>query len=279
MKLAKCTTGSEPFWAVVDPDAGQVRAIAGAFAQWAPALTADPGGAPPLTGDEHALDDVTLLLPVEPYAMVVATGATYAKHIEGMGLQMPERPGAFLRTYRSLVGPGEEIAYPAVTEALDYEAELVVVIGAPDVDPADPFRAVLGYTVGNEVSARDLQFAGSVTGMDMFSAKALDGTGPIGPWIVTRDEFGDGTPDLELRLTVDGELRQHDRTGSLVWGVDHLIAYVNARASLHCGDVLWTGTCAGVAHEDGRYLQPGQEVVTSIEGIGELRNVVGARAS
>jgi len=280
VKLAKCATDDRAgaFWALVDPDADRVRAIEGAFADWVPALTARPGGTPPLSGAEQALSDVRLLMPVEPHATIVATGATYAKHVDGLGLAMPERPAAFLRTYRSLVGPGEEIVYPAVTEALDYEIELVVIIGANDVDPDDPVAGVLGYTIGNEVSARDLQFGGSVTGMDMFSAKALDRTGPIGPWIVTRDEFGDGTPDLEMRLTVDGELRQHDRTGSLVWGVDHLVGYVNARASLHCGDVVWTGTCAGVAHEDGRYLQPGQEVVATIERIGELRNVVGERA-
>jgi 2-keto-4-pentenoate hydratase/2-oxohepta-3-ene-1,7-dioic acid hydratase in catechol pathway len=153
----------------------------------------------------------------------------------------------------------------------------VVVVGADIADRAHAERSILGYTVGNDVSARDQQFSGGVTGMDMFSAKALDATSGIGPWIVTRDEFGDEHPDLDLSLTVDGETRQHDRTGSMVWGSGELLAYVDARMHLHCGDVMFTGTCAGVGHEDGRYLEPGQEVTVTIERIGSLSNVVGPR--
>jgi 2-keto-4-pentenoate hydratase/2-oxohepta-3-ene-1,7-dioic acid hydratase in catechol pathway len=136
---------------------------------------------------------------------------------------------------------------------------------------------VLGYTVGNEVTARDLQFGGSVTGMDMFSAKALDHTGPVGPWIVTRDEFGDESPDLALELSVDGEVRQRDRTSSLAWTVGEIVSYVSERSALHPGAILFTGTPHGVGHEDGRYLEPGQEVVVTIERIGSLRNRVGSR--
>jgi len=127
------------------------------------------------------------------------------------------------------------------------------------------------------VSARDWQFGGSVTGMDMFSAKVLDRTSPVGPWIVTRDEFGDGHPDLELRLSVDGELRQCERTKNMAWDVGYLLAYVDARTRLGCGDVLFTGTPAGVGHETGRYLEPGQIVEATIEQIGTLRNPVGPK--
>ena len=107
---------------------------------------------------------------------MVATGATYAKHVAGLGLQMPKAPSAFLKTYASVIAHGDEITYPEVTNQLDYEAELVVVVGADITDRADAARSILGYTVGNDVSARDQQFSGGVTGMDMFSAKALDST-------------------------------------------------------------------------------------------------------
>jgi 2-keto-4-pentenoate hydratase/2-oxohepta-3-ene-1,7-dioic acid hydratase in catechol pathway len=280
MKIGRLTTDDErnAFWAVADLDAGTARPLAGGIAVWAPMLTSDPTAEPAWDGDAVPLDGLRVLAPVDPAAKVIAAGATYAKHIAGMGLQMPDQPAAFLKTVASIVGPDEEIAYPAVTTQLDYEAELVVVIGHEVAGGgAGALTSILGYTAGNEVSARDLQFGGSVTGMDMFSAKALDRTGPIGPWIVTRDEFGDISPDLDLRLTVNGELRQHDRTGSMVWGVGEIVSYVSERSRLHPGDVLFTGTPSGVGHEDGRYLEPGQEVVVTIEGIGELRNVVGPR--
>lgn len=266
-----------PFWAVVDIDAGSATPLVGGLADWAPALTTDPAPRPAVAGPPHALEDLHALAPVDETSKVIAAGATYAKHIAGLGLQMPKQPAAFIKPVQSLVGPEDEISYPPVTEQLDYEGELVVVVGAVDLDRADPLRSVLGYTVGNEVSARDLQFGGSVTGMDVFSGKALDRTSPIGPWIVTRDEFGDDSPDLALTVTVDGETRQDDRTGSLVWGVDELLRWVDTRSSLHAGDLLFTGTPAGVGHEDGRYLRPGQTVSVEIERVGKLTNEVGAR--
>lgn len=280
MKLGRCHDGTATFWAVLDTEAATARPLIGGLADWAPALTADPATPLPWQGGERPLDELRLLAPVEPTAKIVAVGATYAKHVDGMGLRMPEQPAAFLRPYASLVGPDEEIAYPKLTNQLDYEAELVAIVGAARIDDRSAAeRGILGYTVGNDVSARDLQFGGSVTGMDMFSAKALDRTGSVGPWIVTRDEFGDGHPDVEIRLTVNGELRQKDRTSSMVWGVGEILAYVDARSALGCGDVVFTGTSAGVAHESGRYLEPGQVVTVTIDTIGSLRNVVGPRAA
>jgi 2-keto-4-pentenoate hydratase/2-oxohepta-3-ene-1,7-dioic acid hydratase in catechol pathway len=278
MKIARVADAGSEFWAVVDPADGTARPLQGDVANWAPALTADFTTKPAWDGQPRDLGELRLLAPVERTAKVVAAGATYAKHVAGLGLKMPEKPAAFLKPFDSLIGPDDEITYPELTRQLDYEAELVAVLGAARISArGDALRAVLGYTVGNDVSARDLQFGGSVTGMDIFSGKGLDATSGVGPWIVTRDEFGDRSPDLALNLTVDGEVRQNDRTGNLVWGVDKLLSYVDARSALHAGDILFTGTPAGVAHETGRYLEPGQEVVVTIEGIGSLRNVVGAR--
>jgi 2-keto-4-pentenoate hydratase/2-oxohepta-3-ene-1,7-dioic acid hydratase in catechol pathway len=278
MKIARCAAGPDTFWAVVDVDADTAQPLRGAFAEWAPALTTDPTVALPVAGAAQPLGALRLLAPVEPTAKVVAAGATYAKHVAGLGLQMPERPAAMFKTFQSLINPADQITYPPITSELDYEAELVVVIGADPLAPGGEARSVLGYTVGNDVTARDLQFAGSVTGMDLFSSKALDDTSGLGPWIVTRDEFGDDSPDLELTLTVDGEVRQHDRTGSLVWPVAELLAYVNARSKLRCGDIMFTGTPAGVGHESGRFLEPGQVVEATIERIGTLTNSVGPRS-
>jgi 2-keto-4-pentenoate hydratase/2-oxohepta-3-ene-1,7-dioic acid hydratase in catechol pathway len=274
MKIARALVDEIPTWGLVDDSNGTLELIDGRLRDWAPTLTADFTGVPPLAGRTVDLSSVRLRMPVDPGAKVLAAGATYAKHVAGLGLKMPEKPAAFLKPYESLIGPTDDIIYPPITEELDYEVELVVIVGT-DIRRGDSGAAgMLGYCVGNDVSARDLQFGGSVTGMDIFSAKGLDDTSGIGPWIVTRDEFGDGAPDLELTLTVDGEVRQQDRTSSLVWGPGELIEYVAARSRLAPGDVLFTGTPAGVAHEDGRYLQRGQMVEASVEKIGSLRNRV-----
>ncbi|MCU1454110.1 MAG: Hydrolase [Acidimicrobiales bacterium] len=276
MKIARCSDGGDAFWASIDVDARTAAPLLADFAAWAAQLTADPGSAVDL-GPARPLAALRLLAPLEPGSTVVAAGATYPKHVAGLGLTMPKAPSAFLKTPATVIGPDDPIRYPAITTQLDYEAEIVVVVGAPV--GADPESSILGYTIGNDVSARDQQFSGGVTGMDMFSAKAIDGTSPLGPWIVTRDELGDGHPDLAIELTVDGEVRQQDRTGSMVWGAPELVAYIDARTRLHAGDVVFTGTCAGVGHEDGRYLEPGQRVEITIEGIGSLANVVGPRES
>jgi len=274
MKIARVLVDDAPTWGLVDVPRGAVDLIAGPLRDWAPTLTADFSATPPLVGRSVDLESAQLVIPVDPGSKVLAAGATYAKHVAGLGLQMPKKPAAFLKPYESLIGPFDDIIYPSITEELDYEVELVVVLGAPLRGGDAGAAGILGYCVGNDVSARDLQFGGSVTGMDIFSAKGLDDTSGIGPWIVTRDEIGAGDPDLELTLTVDGEVRQQDRTSSLAWGPAELIEYVAARSRLSPGDVLFTGTPAGVAHEDGRYLQKGQVVEATIEGLGTLRNTV-----
>ncbi|BCQ07380.1 2-hydroxyhepta-2,4-diene-1,7-dioate isomerase [Mycobacterium heckeshornense] len=272
MRIARVDVDGTPTWGVVRGDA--VELIDGPLRNWSPNLTANPTSEPPLKGRTVDLKSVRLLAPVDFGAKVVAAGATYAKHVAGLGLKMPDKPAAFLKPYESLIGPFDDIVYPALTSQLDYEVELVVVVGSPLRAGYPGAAGILGYCVGNDVSARDLQFGGSVTGMDIFSGKGLDDTSAIGPWIVTRDEIGDGDPDLELTLAVDGEVRQQDRTSSLVWSPTELVEYVAARSRLSPGDVLFTGTPAGVAHEDGRYLQPGQVVEATVENLGTLRNTV-----
>jgi 2-keto-4-pentenoate hydratase/2-oxohepta-3-ene-1,7-dioic acid hydratase in catechol pathway len=275
VKLARFVRGDADCWGVVDTERATVKPIAGDITSWGPRLTAEPNWSLPTDGKEQRLVDVRLLPPMSLSANVVGVGGNYAHHMVKLGLVVPDQPGCFMKTARSVIGPADDIRYPAVTQALDFEAELVVVMG--DAPPAggDPIRSVLGYTVGNDVSARDLQIGRKDGRVDLFSAKALDGTAPVGPWIVTRDEFGDAQPDLAITLSVGTELRQSYRTADMTWDVAYLVDYVHCRNSLAAGDLLFTGTSTGVGMEDHRYLEPGDVVEVSIEGVGSLRNKVG----
>jgi 2-keto-4-pentenoate hydratase/2-oxohepta-3-ene-1,7-dioic acid hydratase in catechol pathway len=276
MKIAKVLDGDQPAWVVLSQDSQSIRTIEEPHADWGPRIAAGADADQLVLGPERPRSSAALLAPLRERARVFGAGATYAKHIDAIGLEMPSRPAMFLKTTESILDPDATIQYPEITTRLDYEGELVIVLGAT-VDRARPWASILGYTIGNDVTARDEQFSGGVTGMDMFSAKALDASTGLGPWIVTRDEFGDGQPDLELTVTVDGDVRQHDRTSSMVWSCAELVSWVDQRCRLRAGDVLYTGTCAGVGHEDGRYLQPGSVVTVEIERLGQLSNVVGVR--
>jgi len=281
MKLARCTyNGGAPFWGVIDLEHGEVNPIREAFTEWAPRVTAGAGiSALSFSSGPLPLKAVTLLPPIDPVNRVVVAGANYLKHLkEDFSLEAPKQPIAFLKAYGALIGANDPIRYPPLTEELDYEVELVAVIGSNEIDPNDPYASVLGYTVGNDVSSRDLQRSGPKgIGMDLFAAKSQDKTTGLGPWIVTRDEVSEGTPELRLTLSVNGEMRQDGNTSEMTWSVGELVSFVQARSSFACGDVLFTGSPAGVGMATGRFLNPGDVVEASVEGIGTLRNVVGER--
>ncbi len=287
MKLARCTDGGAPFWALVDSEAGTLAVIGGVFADWGPALTRaiakgtpDAGRAAlPMTGATRALDQVRLLAPIEPINRVVVAGANYTKHLaQDFGLETPAQPFSFLKAYGALIGAHDAIRYPALTNELDHEVELVVVVGESPVNRADPLASVLGYTVGNDVSARDLQRSGPKgIGMDLFAAKSQDQSTGVGPWIVTRDEFPGGSPQLRLTLKVNGETRQDSTTAEMTWNVAQLIKFVDERSSFAGGDIMFTGSPAGVGQGTGKFLHPGDVVEASIEGIGTISNVVGPK--
>jgi 2-keto-4-pentenoate hydratase/2-oxohepta-3-ene-1,7-dioic acid hydratase in catechol pathway len=287
MKIARCIGNGAPFWALVDSEAGTLREIAGAFASWGPALTraiaagrAEEGReALPLTGAVRQLAQVRLLAPVEPVNRVVVAGANYAKHLAGdFGLKSPAQPIAFLKAYGALIGAHDPIRYPPLTSELDHEVELVVVLGNAPVDLENPLAAVLGYTVGNDVSARDLQRSGPAgIGMDLFAAKSQDRSTGVGPWIVTRDEFPAGSPQLRLSLKVNGQTRQDSTTAEMTWDVAQLLRFVEQRSSFAAGDIMFTGSPAGVGQGTGLYLNPGDVVEATVEGIGTISNVVGPK--
>jgi 2-keto-4-pentenoate hydratase/2-oxohepta-3-ene-1,7-dioic acid hydratase in catechol pathway len=274
MKLARCSDGGPPFWAAVEGD--RVRPFGGALADWAPRLTAGEGPSElAFTGESRPLGEVRLLPPIERGSTVMVAGANYTRHLVEFGIAAPSQPFAFMKPYGALIGAGDDIIRSPLTEKLDYEVELVAIVGAP-IDRGDPMRSVLGFTVGNDVSARDLQTGPPGIGMDLLSAKGLDRTTGLGPWIVTRDEFGDSAPDLRLTLKVNGETRQDGRTSAMTWNVGELAAYIDVRSALQAGDVIFTGTPEGVAQASGRFLQIGDLVEAEIEQIGALRNRVAA---
>lgn len=275
MKIARAAQDADVLWGVADPERDSFAPIAGDFQQWAPALTADPTGHVLCLGTSRRLSDMHLLPPVERSSKIVVAGANYTRHLKEFNLAEPVQPFAFLKAYNALIGATDPIQYPARTKELDFEIELVAVIGANSIDRDNPFASVLGYTVGNDVSARDLQRAGPVgVGMDLYAAKSQHRTTGLGPWIVTRDEFPAGAPDLRMELKVNGEVRQDASTSEMTWDVGQLLAFLDANTPFEAGDIMFTGSPHGNGLVDGRYLQPGDLVEATIEKLGTLRNVV-----
>jgi 2,4-didehydro-3-deoxy-L-rhamnonate hydrolase len=218
------------------------------------------------------LDESRLGCPVPEPRQVFAIGLNYRSHAEESGMAVPEVPATFTKYPASLSGPFADIEVAG--DAVDWEVELVAVIGrlADRVPEADGWDHVAGLTVGQDISDRTLQFA---AGMQFSLGKSRRGFGPMGPWVVTTDELDD-PDDLALGCSVDGEVVQDDRTAGLVFGVPRLVAELSAVVPLLPGDVVFTGTPAGVgfSRTPPRSLRPGQVLETWVEGIGRLRNPI-----
>jgi 2,4-didehydro-3-deoxy-L-rhamnonate hydrolase len=224
-----------------------------------------------VTAPTGTLDESTLANPVPRPRQVFAIGLNYRSHAEESGMQIPDVPATFTKFPASLAGPFDDIEI--VGESVDWEVELVVVIGrrADRVAESDGWRHVAGLTVGQDISDRRLQFA---AGAQFSLGKSRRGYGPMGPWLVTPDELAD-PDDLALGCSVDGETVQEARTDDLVFTVPRLVAELSAVLPLLPGDVVFTGTPAGVGftRRPPRALRPGQVLETWIEGIGRMRNV------
>src|SRR3954467_333472 len=207
-------------------------------------LDAGAGGPrPPPGGAAPRLDALTLLAPVPRPGKVVCIGRNYAAHAAETGSAVPEQPQLFAKWANAIVGPGVDVVHHPITDALDYEAELVVVIGrtATRVPEARALDVVLGYTCGDDISARDLQFGDT----QWIRGKALDTFAPTGPWIVTADEIPDPQA-LGIRCLVNGDTRQDDTTANMVFSVARIIEFVTQAITLSPGDVIYTGTPPGV---------------------------------
>jgi 2-keto-4-pentenoate hydratase/2-oxohepta-3-ene-1,7-dioic acid hydratase in catechol pathway len=262
MRVARFADGTEPQYGIVE-----LTEDGGRFPQSVSVLTGDPlVGQVQLTGERKDLDGVRLLAPVIPRSKIVAIGRNYAAHAAEMGGEVPANPLTFFKPNTSVIGPGDSIIYPRVTEELSYEGELAVVIGriCKEVPVSRVAEVVFGYTVANDVTARDLQR----TDGQWARAKGFDTFCPLGPWITTHQTLEE-VSRLQIRTTLDGEQRQLGSTADMVLSVAQIIAYISSFTTLLPGDVILTGTPEGVGS-----MLTGQEVSVEIEGIGTLTNVV-----
>lgn len=224
------------------------------------------------TYEHFPLDKVTLEAPLRP-GKIVAIGLNYADHAAETGAKPPSAPLIFAKFPSAVIGPSETITWrESITKKVDWEAELAVVIGrkAKDVSEENAFDYVLGYTNANDVSARDLQ---KEIDAQWTRGKSLDTFCPMGPYIATRDEVPD-PHNLSVRATVNGEVMQDGNTKDLIFNIPALIAYCSRNFTLDPGDVILTGTPAGVGagRKPPLYLKDGDTVTVCVEGLGELSN-------
>jgi 2-keto-4-pentenoate hydratase/2-oxohepta-3-ene-1,7-dioic acid hydratase in catechol pathway len=224
-----------------------------------------PFGTPEYSGRSWALADIRLLAPILP-SKIVAVGRNYADHAAEFGNAVPEEPLIFLKPSTSIIGPNASILLPPASARVEHEGELAVVIGRPgrDVRAEDASSVVLGYTIANDVTARDLQ----KRDVQMTRAKGFNTFCPLGPWIETELD----PSDLAIRTEVDGVVRQDGHTSDMVHTVGSIIEFVSAVMDLLPGDVILTGTPAGVGP-----ITAGQRVSVFVEGIGTLSNPVARR--
>jgi 2-keto-4-pentenoate hydratase/2-oxohepta-3-ene-1,7-dioic acid hydratase in catechol pathway len=213
------------------------------------------------------------MLPIERPGKIVCVGLNYRDHAEEQGAELPEEPLLFAKWPSALIGPGEAIVIPPLVTQCDYEAELGVVIGSrvKGVSRENALEAVRGYICANDVSARDLQFADG----QWTRGKSPDTFCPVGPALVPAAEVRD-PHDLWIRASVSGEVLQDSTTANLIFGVDEIISHVTRTTTLEPGDLILTGTPAGVGifRSPRRLLEPGDEVTIEIEGLGALTNPV-----
>jgi acylpyruvate hydrolase len=224
-------------------------------------------------GALHPIRNVALNSPVLHPGKILAVGLNYAAHASEGGRKPPERPLIFSKNVTALIGPGDPIRLPRISDKVDYEAELAVVIGKQgrSIASINAYEHIAGYTIMNDVTARDLQRSES----QWARAKGLDTFAPCGPWLVTADEMTD-PHSLDISLRVNGEARQRSNTSDLIFKIPSLIEFISEDLTLLPGDIISTGTPSGV----GAYMTPpvflkqGDTIEITIAGIGVLRNRV-----
>jgi acylpyruvate hydrolase len=254
-----------------NPRAGEVREEDGelrVFAYAQEQLTvldrlADPE-AVPVEGRSWSLDEVTLLAPVPTPRAIFGIGLNYADHIRETGGETPQQPLVFMKLPSSAAAPGAPVHCPDVVRRLDYEGELAVVMG--------PGRSVAGYAVADDVTARDLQGREP----QWTRAKGADGFCPYGPWITTAEEIAD-PHQLALRTWVNGELRQDSNTSNLIFSIPELIEFISETCTLQTGDLILTGTPAGVGvgQNPPTFLQSDDVVRIEIQDLGAIEHAIG----
>lgn len=223
------------------------------------------------SGATHPLEGADLAAVVPFPGKIICVGHNYRNHIKEMGREIPDYPTLFAKYAESLIGPNDDLALPQESDAVDWEAELAVVIGKTGrrISEAEAGDHIAGYAVLNDVSMRDYQFRT----IQWLQGKTWEKSTPFGPALVTTDEFAAGPL---MTTDVDGEIQQQTPTGDLVFTPEYLVSYISTIITLNPGDVIATGTPGGVGHaqDPKRYLQEGQTLITTIEGLGQLKNRV-----
>lgn len=238
-------------------------------------LAAVRRGMTPSRGSIHfKLDEVKFEAPLRP-GKIIAIGRNYAEHAKETGKEVPDKPLVFAKFSSAVIGDGDAITFrQSITDSVDWEGELVVIIGKPakDVSEEDAMNYVYGYTCGNDVSARDLQHTKD---LQWTRGKSLDTFCPLGPIVVTRDEIAD-PHNLKIKTTVNEKTMQDSDTTHLIFSIPYLISYLSQNFTLDPGDIIMTGTPPGVGHgmKPPQYLKDGDVVAVTIEGIGTITNPV-----
>lgn len=253
MRIARFVTDAEPAYGILSGEPGEeilTQLIGDPFYQGIQQ-----------SGQTHKLEDVRLVAPIIPRSKIVGVGRNYADHAKELGNELPTSPLLFLIPNTAVVGPQEPVTLPSFSEEVSYEAELAVVIGriCKDVPIERVDEVIFGYTVSNDVTARDAQR----TDNQWARAKGFDGSSPLGPWIETELD----TDDLRVTGRLNGETVQDGTTADMVFGVRELVSYISQAFTLLPGDVILTGTPAGVG-----LLSDGDRFEAEVEGIGTLTN-------
>lgn len=263
MRIARyAAPGQDPAFGIVE-----LAADGGDHPDTVATLTGDPLAGPVnYTGARHDLADVRLLAPVIPRSKVVGVGRNFVDHAKEMGNEVPQAPLVFFKPNTSVIGPLDAVVKPAPVQDLSYEGELAVIIGrickqVPRERVAD---VIFGYTIANDVTARDLQKSEP----QWARGKGWDTFCPLGPWIVTHLDL-DEVAQLQITTTVDGETVQDGNTRDMVHDIPALVAHISEFTTLLPGDVILTGTPAGVG-----LVEPGQQVEVTIDQIGSLANPI-----
>ena len=225
------------------------------------------------------ISDFRIGSPVARPTKVICVGLNYAKHAVESGMTAPAEPVIFMKAPDTVIGANDDVVVPPNSQKTDYEVELCVVIGKNALylkSPEDAAAHILGYTISQDISERHWQIERSG---QWVKGKSFPTFNPMGPWIVTKDELAKNGLDpsnLALSCTIDGEVRQNSRTDDLIFGINHCVWYISQFMELKAGDVINTGTPAGVGmgFKPEKYLKGGESIVTTIEGIGTIKNKV-----
>jgi 2-keto-4-pentenoate hydratase/2-oxohepta-3-ene-1,7-dioic acid hydratase in catechol pathway len=276
MRLATVLLEGKPTPGLLSPDDTAVFPLTG-YANTLAFLSAGASAWSEAAADAKYVPFDKILAPIAAPPKMLCIGLNYRDHAKEANMELPKTPVVFTKFSNSICGPGDTVVLPKLSQQVDYEAEIAIVMGKGGRHiAADDWREhVFGYTIVNDVSARDLQMATSQWSL----GKSFDTFGPMGPAIVSLDSIGD-PHKLAIKLSIDGEMLQDSNTEELVFKTGELVAYLSSIMTLSPGDIISTGTPAGVGlgRKPQRWLKPGETMTIEIEGIGKLTNTLAAEA-